>query len=114
MGRIQSFPPISTYDARVLVLGSMPGGLSLRKNEYYAHKGNAFWKIMGELVGAGWDKSYSERVRILNDKGIAVWDVIKSCTREGSSDAKIKDMVPNDLATFFHTHPNIVKVGLNG
>ena len=114
MIRIQGFSPISTPDAHVLILGSMPGIRSLYANEYYAHKGNVFWRMMGELIGAGWDKPYSERVRILNDKGIAVWDVIKSCVRQGSKDVDIRDIEPNDFRMFFKQHPKIRKIGFNG
>jgi TDG/mug DNA glycosylase family protein len=85
--RIQGFAPISRPDARVLILGSMPGVKSLEAGEYYAHKDNAFWRIMGELFDAGWEKPYRERVRVLNDKGIAVWDVLQTCIRTGSLDS---------------------------
>ncbi len=74
------------------------------------------------LFGASWgswsergpDKSYEERIRILLTRGIAVWDVLKSCVRPGSLDAEIRDEVPNDLAAFFAAHPRIARVGLNG
>jgi TDG/mug DNA glycosylase family protein len=92
----------------------MPGVMSLRKREYYAHKGNAFWQIMGQVIGAGWDKPYPERVRILNNEGIAVWDVVKSCIRPGSRDFDIREEEPNDFRTFFRVHPHIKKIGLNG
>lgn len=111
---VRSFEPIATPDARILILGSMPGVASLEAGEYYAHPHNAFWRIMGELVGAGPDKSYPERTRILKARGIAVWDVLKSCTRPGSLDSSIRDEVPNDFATFFAAHPRIAHIGLNG
>ncbi|MGZ3408923.1 MAG: DNA-deoxyinosine glycosylase [Xanthobacteraceae bacterium] len=111
---VQSFPPITTPDARVLILGSMPSVVSLRAREYYAHRGNAFWWIVGELIGAGLDKPYAERVQILQNKGIAVWDVLKSCVRPGSQDADITAETPNDFETYFKTHLRITHVGLNG
>ena len=92
----------------------MPGVKSLVAGEYYAHKHNAFWQIMGELLDAGWEKPYGERVRILNDKGIAVWDVLQSCIRPGSLDLDIREEEPNDFQSFFKVHPHIQKVGLNG
>jgi TDG/mug DNA glycosylase family protein len=112
--RIVGFAPISTADAKILILGSMPSVASLAAREYYAHKDNAFWRIMGELFGAGWDKPYRERVRILRDNGIAVWDVLQSCIRPGSLDSNIRDAQPNDFQEFFARHPQIGKVGLNG
>lgn len=111
---IRSFPPIAAPDARLLILGSMPGVASLDAGQYYAHPQNAFWRIMGEIAGAGPDKDYKERERILHARGIAVWDVLKSCVRPGSLDADIRDEVPNDFAAFFAAHPGIVRIGLNG
>jgi TDG/mug DNA glycosylase family protein len=111
---VRSFAPIATPDARLLILGSMPGVASLDAGQYYAHPQNAFWRIMGELVQAGPDQSYDERIRILQKRGIAVWDVLKSCVRPGSLDADIRDEVPNDFAAFFAAHPRIARIGLNG
>jgi len=109
-----SFDPIATPEARALILGSMPGTASLQAKQYYAHLQNAFWRIMGDLVGAGPDKPYDERVRILSERGIAVWDVLQTCTRCGSLDVDIRNEVPNDFATFFAAHPCITHIGLNG
>lgn len=111
---VYSFEPIATPATRILILGSMPGAASLQAEQYYAHPHNAFWRIMGELVGAGPDKPYDERARILKSRGIAVWDVLQSCIRPGSLDSDIRDETPNDFAAFFATHPGITHVGLNG
>ena len=111
---IRSFEPIATPNARVLILGSMPGVASLEAGQYYAHPQNAFWRIMGELVGAGLEKPYEERARILKANGVALWDVLQSCIRPGSLDADIRDEVPNDFAAFFASHPRITHIGLNG
>lgn len=111
---VRSFAPIATPQARVLILGSMPGAASLAADQYYAHPHNAFWRIMGELVGAGPDKPYEERTRILKARGIALWDVLHSCVRPGSLDADIREEVPNDFASFFAAHPHIRHIGLNG
>ncbi|MCC7252998.1 DNA-deoxyinosine glycosylase [Hyphomicrobium sp.] len=111
---VRSFAPIASPDARVLILGSMPGMASLAAGQYYAHPHNAFWRIMGELIGAGPDKPYEERTRILLAHGIAVWDVLQSCIRPGSLDSSIRDEVPNDFATFFARHRHLTHIGLNG
>lgn len=111
---VSGFPPVAAPDARVLILGSMPSVRSLEAGQYYAHPRNAFWKIMGELVGAGPDKLYAERLRILKANGIALWDVLDTCTRPGSLDAHIGDEVPNDFSGFFAKHKHITRVGLNG
>jgi TDG/mug DNA glycosylase family protein len=111
---IRSFDPIAASSARILILGSMPGAASLDAHQYYAHPQNAFWRIMGELVGAGPDKPYEQRVHILSARGIAVWDVLQTCTRRGSLDADIRNEVPNDFDAFFAAHPRLTHIGLNG
>lgn len=111
---VRSFAPLATPEARILILGSMPGEASLAAGQYYAHPHNAFWRIMGALVGAGPDKPYETRVAILGAHGIAVWDVLKSCVRPGSLDADIRDEVPNDFAGFFARVPKLTHIGLNG
>jgi len=111
---VQSFAPIAAPDAKILILGSMPGVASLDADQYYAHPRNAFWSIMGEIFDAGWDKPYAERQNILKSKGVAVWDVLKLCQREGSLDSNIKAEIPNDFADFFAAHPNIRCIALNG
>lgn len=111
---VTSFPPIAAPDARVLILGSMPGAMSLRMGQYYAHPRNSFWRIMGDLAGAGPEKPYEERAQILRSRGLALWDVLKSCVRPGSLDADISLEEPNDFAAFFASHPRIARVGLNG
>jgi TDG/mug DNA glycosylase family protein len=92
----------------------MPGAASLKAGQYYAHPRNAFWRIMGELTGAGPEKAYDERTRILRSQGIALWDVLKCAIRPGSLDADITVEEPNDFAGFFAAHPQLRLVGLNG
>jgi TDG/mug DNA glycosylase family protein len=114
MPRIRSFPPVSNVDAKVLILGSMPGKQSLEKRQYYGHPLNAFWKIMGELAGAHPHLSYEERLEALRSSGIALWDVLASCVRESSLDSHIKRESANDFAAFFAQHPRITHVFFNG
>jgi len=113
---IHSFPPIAARKATVLILGSMPGKASLLAGQYYAHPRNAFWPIMGALFGAGPDMPYARRVRVLERAGVAVWDVLASCTRESSLDSDIDEdsIVPNDFAAFFRAHRRIERVFFNG
>ena len=114
MSHIHSFPPVSSADARVLILGSMPGKKSLQEKQYYALPQNAFWKIMGELAGAYPDLPYEKRLDALKDSGIALWDVLASCVRESSLDAHIRKESANDFASFFAQHPHITHVFFNG
>ena len=113
---IRSFAPIADASARVLILGSMPGIESLRAGQYYAHPRNTFWRIMGELVGASPDMPYTARTRRLKKTGIAVWDVLAACAREGSLDSAIdeRSIIANDLVSFLAQRPGIRHVFFNG
>lgn len=116
MPQIQSFPPIENPTAHILVLGSMPGKESLLAGQYYAHRRNAFWPIMGDLIGAAPTLPYEVRIQILKSAGIALWDVLASCTRHSSMDADIvaDSICPNDFASFFLKHPCVTQVFFNG
>ncbi len=116
MADLRSFGFVARPDARVLILGSMPGQASLNAQEYYAHKQNAFWRIMGVLVGATPELPYVQRLEKLTVAGIALWDVIAACEREGSLDANIvgKSIRPNDFARFLAEHPGIRRICFNG
>ena len=111
-----SFPPVSTPDARILILGSMPGKASLAAGQYYAHPHNLFWPIMGELFGAAPALPYAARLQMLQNAGVALWDVLKECFRESALDADIVEasIVPNDFAAFFMRHPQVAHVFFNG
>lgn len=105
---------LSPPQARVLLLGSMPGAASLAQQQYYAHPRNLFWPIMAELAGFSAHLPYPEKVRALNASGIALWDVIASCQRAGSLDSAIRDEEVNDFAGFFASQPNLAAIGFNG
>jgi TDG/mug DNA glycosylase family protein len=103
-------------DTRVLVLGTLPGQVSLQHQQYYAQPKNAFWKIMGALVGAGLDLTYDARIQRLKDHGIALWDVCASARRPGTLDASIvgHTVVANSFDQLFDAHPGIGMVCFNG
>jgi hypoxanthine-DNA glycosylase len=108
------FSPIARADARILILGSLPGQRSLKAAEYYAHPQNAFWRIMRDLVGA--DGTYEQRCAKLVQHGIALWDVLAESQRPGSMDADIKldSARANDFGSFFLQHPDIERLCFNG
>jgi TDG/mug DNA glycosylase family protein len=116
MPHVQSFAPIADRRARVLILGSMPGKASLAAGQYYAHPQNLFWRILGEVTGAIPSLPYAARTRALKSCGIALWDVLESCAREGSLDSAIDDATisANDFASFYRAHPRIAHVFFNG
>lgn len=111
---VYSFPPVVSRNSKVLILGSMPGEVSLKAEQYYAHSRNGFWPIMGELFGAGPSLPYQERLAVLDNSGIALWDSLRACTRPGSLDSAIRDEEANDFATLFASFPRITHVFFNG
>jgi hypoxanthine-DNA glycosylase len=110
------FPPLAAQDARVLILGSLPGRMSLAMQQYYAQPYNAFWKIMGTLFGAGPELPYERRVARLLEHRVAVWDVLAAGERPGSWDSAIvrASMIVNDFAGFFAAHRNLRAICCNG
>jgi hypoxanthine-DNA glycosylase len=116
MSLSQCFPPVADPAARVLILGSLPGRASLAAQEYYANRHNAFWRIMGDLLGAGPALPYAQRLEKLRAAGIALWDVIAAGERPGSLDADIvkASVCVNDFSAFFAVHRGIERVFFNG
>ncbi len=116
MSHNSGFAPIARKDARILILGSMPGEKSLQERQYYAHPRNTFWPIICKLFNAPFDLSYVKRKQLLVEHHIALWDVLQSCYRSGSLDADIdQDSIScNDFYTFLQRHKNIRHVFFNG
>lgn len=112
----RGFEPRAAPSARVLVLGTLPGEESLRRGEYYANPRNVFWRIVESLFSIPADEPYAERVRRLNEAGVALWDVCAAASRPGSLDLSIRrgTEVPNDFAAFLATHPHIKLICFNG
>lgn len=110
------FPPIAAPHARLLILGSLPGQMSLERREYYAQPRNAFWTIMGRLFDAGPELAYATRTQRLAEHGVALWDVCAAARRAGSLDAAIEhaSVTPNDFAAFLAEHPQIRLIAFNG
>jgi hypoxanthine-DNA glycosylase len=113
---LHGLPPIIDDGARVLILGNMPSVMSLDAQEYYANPRNAFWRITGEIFGFEPSAPYDVRTAALLARGIAVWDVLRSCHRVGSLDSAVKpdSMVANDFGQLFEGHPHITRVFFNG
>ena len=108
------FDPIVGPEPRVLVLGTAPSERSLREGRYYAHPRNDFWPIMERLFADGRPLEYTDRVQMLKDAGVGLWDVLTAAERVGSLDATITAPVANDLGGFLQDHPSIGTVFFNG
>ncbi len=97
-----------------MILGSLPGRLSLERGEYYANPQNSFWKIVQARI-PDLPSNYADRAAVLVRHGVALWDVLAAATRSGSLDAAIaKDAIPNNFPAFFRLHPHIQLIGFNG
>jgi double-stranded uracil-DNA glycosylase len=111
-----SLPPVVDDATRVLVLGSMPGAMSLRAQQYYAHPQNVFWRILSELLAFDAHADYDRRLAALRAAGIGLWDVLRICDRAGSLDSAIVQgsVEPNDFEKLFTQRPGIARVFFNG
>lgn len=108
-------PPVARPDARVLLLGSLPGEASLRAERYYAHPRNQFWRLVGTVIGEELEPlGYGERLERLCACGVALWDVVHAAERRGSLDQQMRGIEPRDLAGFVATLPALRAVGFNG
>lgn len=116
MTLVHGFPPLADPRAELLILGSMPGRASLQADQYYAHPRNAFWPILGRVLGFAPAAPYAERCAHLCAGRVALWDVLEACVRPGSLDADIDEasIRPNDFATFFAAHARVRQVLFNG
>jgi double-stranded uracil-DNA glycosylase len=112
--RAIGFAPVARADARILILGSLPGQRSLAASKYYAHPQNSFWRIMAETVSAS--GSYAARCAALMDARIALWDVLANSVRPGSLDASIdlSTAVVNDFDDFLDRHRCVALILFNG
>ncbi|MEO7786402.1 MAG: DNA-deoxyinosine glycosylase [Sphingomicrobium sp.] len=110
-----SMAPVGASDARLLLLGSLPGDASLAAQRYYAHPTNQFWRLLGAALGEPLaELAYDERLARLGARGVALWDVVGSAKRPGSLDGAIRGAVHNPLAEYLARHPRLAAVGFNG
>ena len=114
--RVESLEHVVSRKTRVLILGSMPGRVSLEQGRYYAHPRNRFWPLMGMMVGAGPGLRYPERLQRLARSGVGLWDVLARCVREGSLDGSIEtgSEEPNDIPALLDRSPALVAIAFNG
>lgn len=106
----KAFEPFADNNSTMIILGTMPGEKSLQLQEYYGNRGNQFWRIMFAVFDEPFTLDYAAKLDFLKRNGIAIWDVLEHCEREGSLDSNIKNEVPNDFAAFYAKFPNIKRV----
>ena len=114
MGYKKGLKPLIGTNPRILVLGSLPGDESLRKQEYYGNPRNMFWEVMSGVLGEPAPLRYAEKVEYLKHRGIALWDVLHAAEREGSLDANIQNEEFNDIESLVSENPSIEVIVTNG
>ncbi len=113
---LRGLPPAVSDDARLLVLGSMPGEASLRQQQYYGHPRNRFWSLAETIFGVDATMPYPQRIAALNAAGVGLWDVLDACVRRGSLDSAIvrASEIANPFAGLCERLPRLEAIALNG
>ena len=107
------FQPLVFKDSKILILGSFPSIDSFEKSFYYAHPRNQFWKLLSKLSRYPINNR-DQKMWLLKVSKIALWDMVKNCTRDNSLDSSLDDIEVNDLAGFLEEHPSIEKIAFTG
>ena len=108
-------PPVARGDARLFILGSLPGDASLTARRYYAHPRNLFWRLVGSVIGEELQPlDYDARLERLVENRIGLWDVVAHAERRGSLDQAIRSAGHNPLADFFAGFPDLEAIAFNG
>jgi TDG/mug DNA glycosylase family protein len=113
--RRTGLPPVARSDARLFVLGSLPGDASLAAQRYYAHPTNQFWRLLGSAIGEELQPlSYEARLNRLAERRVGLWDVIASAARRGSLDQAIREADHNRIQHLLHNFRELRAVAFNG
>ena len=111
----RSIPPVGSTDATLLILGSLPGDVSLAAQRYYAHPQNQFWRLLGEALNEPFGQiPYHQRLDRLSARGVALWDVVATAKRVGSLDGAIREVIANPLLEYVEGHPRLRGIAFNG
>ena len=109
------FPPVVDADTRLLVLGSLPGAVSLAKQRYYAHPQNQFWRLIGAVIGRDLVAfPYEERLAALRESRVGLWDTVAAATRRGSLDSDIRLHAASDIGRLAESLPELRAIAFNG
>jgi TDG/mug DNA glycosylase family protein len=115
VGVKSGLPPIARSDARLFILGSLPGDASLAARRYYAHPTNQFWRLVGAAIAEDLQSlDYEQRLERLADRRIGLWDVIASAERAGSLDQAIREVQHNRIEHLLNDFPDLQAIGFNG
>jgi len=103
------FKPIVFKNSKTLILGSFPSIKSFENSFYYAHPKNQFWKILSAISGYPINNK-DQKIWLLKELNLALWDIVKSCDRENSSDANLQNVVPNNIEALLKEYPQIKQI----
>ena len=112
---INSFEPVANENTKILILGTIPGLASLKKQEYYGNPRNHFWQIIYSFYNEEYSTiDFKDKIEFLLFHNLGLWDVLKNCERQGSLDVAIKNQTENDFESFFKKNKNIEVIIFNG
>lgn len=113
---IKSFAPSVDKNTEIMIIGSMPGEASLNAGQYYAYKYNLFWPMMTAFFSSAKNspESYPQKLQMLLNNKIGLWDTLASCERKGSADGSIKTEKPNNFPMMLTKYPKIKTLLFNG
>jgi len=110
---VHPFDPILFCDTKILILGTFPSLDSFKYNFYYAHARNQFWKILSAIFDMP-VVTKEEKITLLREKKIGLWDIVASCERKNSSDTNLKNCVLNDIPLLLRTYQDIQLLAFTG
>lgn len=113
MRQLHPIPPLYSKESRVLILGSFPSVKSREQAFFYGHPQNRFWRVLAEVFNTAVPCTVAEKKQLILSNRLALWDVIAECDIEGSADASIKAVVPNDIGKIL-SESNINAIFVNG
>jgi hypoxanthine-DNA glycosylase len=113
--RLTGLPPVFDLGIRCLILGSFPSPASLAAQQYYGHKQNHFWRLLGAIFAEPLHElPYAERIRRILARRVGIWDVYRACVRPGALDADIRAGETNDLDALIDRTPALARICFNG
>ena len=113
--RLTGLPPVFDTDIRCLILGSFPSPASLAAQQYYGHRQNHFWKLLGAVLAEPLHElPYAERLHRILAHRVGIWDVYRACVRPGALDSDIRAGEANDLDDLITQAHALERICFNG
>ncbi|MDE7454961.1 MAG: DNA-deoxyinosine glycosylase [Clostridia bacterium] len=106
------FEPIFDSNSKILILGSFPSVKSRETEFYYGNKQNRFWNTLGQFYG-NIPQTIEDKKQLCHSCGIALWDIVASCSIVGSMDNDITNYTLVDLSQVLNKC-NVTKILCNG